>query len=98
MNERHGGSRVGKTSSRESFSQSDDKRSKHRLILSFRELITPAAPHVMADKVVGRPWTAEEDNLLIQAVAVHGQNDNWKQVALAVPGRTNKACRKVRGY
>jgi len=50
----------------------------------------------MADKVVGRPWTAEEDNLLIQAVAVHGQNDNWKQVALAVPGRTNKACRKVR--
>lgn len=51
----------------------------------------------MVDKVVGRPWTAEEDNLLVQAVAIHGQNDNWKQVALAVPGRTNKACRKV-GY
>jgi hypothetical protein len=50
----------------------------------------------MVDKVVGRPWTAEEDSLLIQAVAIHGQNDNWKQVALAVPGRTNKACRKVR--
>ena len=49
----------------------------------------------MAEKVVGRPWTAEEDNLLIQAVAIHGQNDNWKQVALTVPGRTNKACRKV---
>jgi len=50
----------------------------------------------MADKIVGRPWSAEEDNLLIQAVAIHGQNDNWKQVALSVPGRTNKACRKVR--
>lgn len=50
----------------------------------------------MAEKVIGRPWTAEEDNLLIQAVTTHGQNDNWKQVALEVPGRTNKACRKVR--
>ncbi|KAF9786051.1 hypothetical protein BJ322DRAFT_1005044 [Thelephora terrestris] len=48
----------------------------------------------MLDKVVGRPWSTEEDNLLIQAVAIHGQNDNWKQVATAVPGRTNKACRK----
>ena len=67
-----------------------------RSVYSFRELIIPAVPYVMADKVVGRPWTAEEDNLLIQAVAIHGQNDNWKQVALAVPGRTNKACRKVR--
>jgi len=53
-------------------------------------LTIPAVPYVMAEKVVGRPWTAEEDNLLIQAVAVHGQNDNWKQVALSVPGRTNK--------
>ena len=89
-----------KASSRESFSRSDKKRcrkrSRLRLVLSFRELIIPVAPYVMADKVVGRPWTAEEDNLLIQAVAIHGQNDNWKQVALAVPGRTNKACRKVR--
>lgn len=44
---------------------------------------------------VGKPWTASEDNLLIQAVALHGETDNWKTVALSVPGRTNKACRKV---
>ncbi|KZT06298.1 uncharacterized protein LAESUDRAFT_726121 [Laetiporus sulphureus 93-53] len=48
----------------------------------------------MQERGVGKPWTKEEDNLLIQAVAVHGENDNWKIVALSVPGRTNKACRK----
>ncbi|KAI0639083.1 hypothetical protein C8Q77DRAFT_1213751 [Trametes polyzona] len=48
----------------------------------------------MSERAVGKPWTSYEDNLLIQAVAVHGENDNWKAVALSVPGRTNKACRK----
>ncbi|OSD05897.1 hypothetical protein PYCCODRAFT_1383880 [Trametes coccinea BRFM310] len=48
----------------------------------------------MSERGVGKPWTPYEDNLLIQAVAVHGENDNWKAVALSVPGRTNKACRK----
>jgi hypothetical protein len=47
------------------------------------------------ERIVGRPWTKHEDNLLKQAVAIHGENDNWKTVALSVPGRTNKACRKV---
>lgn len=45
---------------------------------------------------VGRPWTPREDKLLIDAVAAHGEVDKWKTVALSVPGRTNKACRKVR--
>ncbi len=49
----------------------------------------------MSARGVGNPWTKYEDNLLIQAVAIHGENDNWKAVALSVPGRTNKACRKV---
>ncbi|KAI0359049.1 hypothetical protein OH77DRAFT_1575426 [Trametes cingulata] len=48
----------------------------------------------MSERGVGKPWTTYEDNLLIQAVAIHGENDNWKAVALSVPGRTNKACRK----
>ncbi|KAI0651537.1 hypothetical protein C8Q79DRAFT_933915 [Trametes meyenii] len=48
----------------------------------------------MSERGVGKPWTTYEDNLLIQAVAIHGENDNWKVVALSVPGRTNKACRK----
>ncbi|KAJ7655235.1 hypothetical protein DFH06DRAFT_1201998 [Mycena polygramma] len=39
-------------------------------------------------------WTPREDELLIRAVANFGDHDNWKIVALAVPGRTNKACRK----
>lgn len=89
------------TSSRENFSRSDKKpchkRSVHPFVASSsRKSIVPAVPYVMAEKVVGRPWTAEEDKLLTDAVEIHGQNDNWKQVALAVPGRTNKACRKVR--
>ena len=50
----------------------------------------------MGERGVGNPWTTYEDNLLIQAVAIHGENDNWKAVASLVPGRTNKACRKVR--
>lgn len=47
------------------------------------------------ERAVGRPWTTDEDTLLRQAVATHGENDQWKAVALSVPGRTNKACRKV---
>ncbi|KAI0706054.1 hypothetical protein BC835DRAFT_1311893 [Cytidiella melzeri] len=48
----------------------------------------------MKERGIGKPWTKEEDNLLIQAVHVHGENDSWKAIALCVPGRTNKACRK----
>lgn len=50
----------------------------------------------MTENRVGQPWTQDEDGLLRQAVAVHGAQDNWKKVAQCVPGRTNKACRKVR--
>ena len=49
----------------------------------------------MKERGVGKPWTKQEDELLTQAVRVHGENDNWKAIALCVPGRTNKACRKV---
>ncbi|KAJ7456566.1 hypothetical protein FB451DRAFT_1276412 [Mycena latifolia] len=41
-----------------------------------------------------RRWNAAEDALLVRAVANFGDHDNWKAVAQAVPGRTNKACRK----
>jgi len=34
-------------------------------------------------------------HLLIKSVNQHGPGDNWKVIALSVPGRTNKACRKV---
>ena len=47
------------------------------------------------ERSVARPWTAQEDEALIRAVDEHGDNDNWKRVAMCVPGRTNKACRKV---
>lgn len=48
----------------------------------------------MTERNVGRPWTAQEDRLLANAVAIHGESDNWKAVAHCVPERTNKACRK----
>ncbi|KAH9912246.1 uncharacterized protein BXZ73DRAFT_56407 [Epithele typhae] len=48
----------------------------------------------MSERGVGKPWTTLEDNLLVQAVAIHGENDNWKIISASVPGRTNKACRK----
>jgi hypothetical protein len=50
----------------------------------------------MTEKCVGKPWSPQEDELLKAAVALHGEQDNWKAVAEFVPGRTNKACRKVR--
>jgi len=41
-------------------------------------------------------WTAEEDSLLRRAVAELGDEPGvWKAVAERIPGRTNKACRKV---
>ena len=49
----------------------------------------------MTERCVGKPWSPEEDKLLREAVARHGEHDNWKAVAECVPGRTNKACRKV---
>ena len=49
----------------------------------------------MRERGAGKPWTPHEDGLLTEAVAVFGENDNWKNVASCVPGRTNKACRKV---
>lgn len=40
------------------------------------------------------PWTAAEDELLLKQIAIHGESGKWKAIAVAVPGRTNKACRK----
>ncbi|KAJ8517032.1 hypothetical protein ONZ45_g5735 [Pleurotus djamor] len=48
----------------------------------------------MTERNVGRPWNSEEDAALKQAVERYGEIDNWKNIALEVPGRTNKACRK----
>ena len=52
----------------------------------------------MQEHKQGTPWTPEEDELLKEAVRIHGENDNWKAVAQCVRGRTNKACRKVSAY
>ncbi|KAG9019118.1 hypothetical protein FRB90_006186 [Tulasnella sp. 427] len=43
----------------------------------------------------GKAWTNSEDEKLIEAVQKYGENtESWKTIAEAVPGRTNKACRK----
>ncbi|KAJ2723102.1 hypothetical protein GGI07_002861 [Coemansia sp. Benny D115] len=40
-------------------------------------------------------WTAEEDRLLRVGVRVYGPNtESWPRIAMLVPGRTNKSCRK----
>lgn len=53
-------------------------------------------PQTSTAAVIGRPWSNHEDRLLTEAVAIHGSDtEKWKTIALAVPGRTNKACRKV---
>ncbi|KAJ3787672.1 hypothetical protein GGU11DRAFT_746128 [Lentinula aff. detonsa] len=48
----------------------------------------------MGEKVVTRPWTQKDDDLLRDAVVKHGTQDNWQAVASEVSGRDNKACRK----
>ncbi|KAG8975161.1 hypothetical protein FRC05_006329 [Tulasnella sp. 425] len=43
----------------------------------------------------GKAWSTSEDEKLIDAVQKYGENtESWKTIAEAVPGRTNKACRK----
>jgi hypothetical protein len=49
----------------------------------------------MAERMTGRPWSAHEDLLLSRAVAEFDGEADWKTIAQRVPGRTNKACRKV---
>ncbi|KAF9568508.1 hypothetical protein CPC08DRAFT_746320 [Agrocybe pediades] len=48
----------------------------------------------MSEKIITRPWTEEEDRLLREGVALHGEQDNWRLVSNMIPGRSNKACRK----
>nr|XP_057927488.1 snRNA-activating protein complex subunit 4 [Doryrhamphus excisus]XP_057927489.1 snRNA-activating protein complex subunit 4 [Doryrhamphus excisus] len=38
------------------------------------------------------PWSKEEDQMLLRAVARHGEKSWWK-IRLEVPGRTDSACR-----
>jgi hypothetical protein len=38
-------------------------------------------------------WNQEEDQRLIDAVAVHG-TDSWTQISARVPGRSSKQCRE----
>ncbi|KAI8325732.1 hypothetical protein GQ54DRAFT_254232, partial [Martensiomyces pterosporus] len=40
-------------------------------------------------------WTRDEDRLLMVGVKVYGPNtESWPRIAMLVPGRTNKSCRK----
>ena len=44
-------------------------------------------------KVSKRPWSKEEDEKVVQLVAVHGAK-NWPVIANHLPGRVGKQCRE----
>lgn len=56
----------------------------------------PVAPKPTLRKPKGpeNKWTPEEDEVLAAAVAASGFKVCWRKIALSLPGRTNKSCRK----
>lgn len=62
-----------------------------------RGILPPALlmPTAKRNTIVSSPkqlWTAEEDNLLLEAVKQHGLSQ-WRLVAASLPGRVPKQCR-----
>ncbi|KAJ7596743.1 hypothetical protein C8J56DRAFT_296019 [Mycena floridula] len=57
-------------------------------------MLEPMAEKPATASRPGSSWKKAEDELLTQAVKQYGERDQWKAVALLVPGRSNKACRK----
>jgi hypothetical protein len=48
---------------------------------------------VLDPKLVKGPWTVEEDNIITEAVKLHGPK-RWSQIAKSLIGRTGKQCRE----
>ncbi|KAJ2500020.1 hypothetical protein GGH96_003058 [Coemansia sp. RSA 1972] len=79
-----------------------------RLLDSESKLKRPASEYIMdvqasyneLDPKITHPkiraaWTREEDRLLMVGVCAYGPNtESWPRIAVLVPGRTNKSCRK----
>uniref|UniRef100_A0A3Q4BZ02 Small nuclear RNA activating complex, polypeptide 4 n=1 Tax=Mola mola TaxID=94237 RepID=A0A3Q4BZ02_MOLML len=59
-------------------------RGPHQLIYRWNQVLDPSLRK--------GPWTKEEDQLLLRAVALHGEKDWWK-IRMEVPGRHDGACR-----
>jgi len=62
---------------------------------SYTTLINPGGDDPNGDnqEVLKRPWSKEEDDLVIELVHRYGPK-NWTQIAAQVPGRTGKQCRE----
>uniref|UniRef100_A0A3Q0RRR9 Small nuclear RNA activating complex, polypeptide 4 n=1 Tax=Amphilophus citrinellus TaxID=61819 RepID=A0A3Q0RRR9_AMPCI len=61
-----------------------DGRDPSQLIYRWNQVLDPSLKK--------GPWTKQEDKLLLQAVARHGEK-NWWKIRLEVPGRTDGGCR-----
>ncbi|KAJ8083689.1 hypothetical protein PM082_002455 [Marasmius tenuissimus] len=48
--------------------------------------------HSLSPTIKKTPWTLDEDNRLLELMAVHGQK--WSLIARQIPGRTDDACSK----
>ncbi|XP_077459092.1 snRNA-activating protein complex subunit 4 isoform X2 [Stigmatopora argus] len=61
-----------------------DGRDTHQLIHRWTSILDP--------RLKKGTWSKEEDQLLLKAVARHGEK-NWWKIRLEVPGRTDGSCR-----
>ncbi|XP_077582981.1 snRNA-activating protein complex subunit 4 isoform X2 [Stigmatopora nigra] len=61
-----------------------DGRDPHQLIHRWTSILDP--------RLKKGTWSKEEDQLLLKAVARHGEK-NWWKIRLEVPGRTDGSCR-----
>ncbi|KAI9272037.1 hypothetical protein BY458DRAFT_455724 [Sporodiniella umbellata] len=65
--------------------------SHHTYLLTCKKPIK-GLPHTLRERA---PWTPDEDQLLRLAVELYGdKTEKWSKIAICVPGRTNKNCRK----
>ncbi|KAL0572570.1 hypothetical protein V5O48_009390 [Marasmius crinis-equi] len=48
--------------------------------------------HSLSPTIKKTPWTGDEDNRLLELMAIHGQK--WSLIARQIPGRTDDACSK----
>ena len=82
-----------------------DKAAREAVALPAVKAAAPAAAETAADESSSdgkdngsqensrRPWTSEEDDLIVQLVAQHGTK-NWSLIGTKLKNRSGKECRE----